>query len=89
MVVTINADPSDASIYTLSVQISSVDTSSITCTAAQVSTLQTEATSLVSAVEVIGAALSDVLGQIEGRQKNSDLTFTYFSCRGDRFNTVG
>ena len=78
MVVTINADPSDATIYTLIVQISSVDTSSITCTAAQVSTLQTEATSLVTAVEVIEDALSKVLEKIAGRQENSDLNFKYF-----------
>ena len=79
MVVTINADPSDASIYNLSLQISSVDTSSITCTAAQVYTLQTEASSLVTAVEVIEDALSKVLEQIAGRQENSDLNFKYFS----------
>ena len=89
MVVTINADPSDATIYTLIVQISSVDTSSITCTAAQVSTLQTEATSLVTAVEVIEDALSKVLEKIAGRQENSDLNFKYFWCRGNWFNTIG
>ena len=82
MVQTIAADPSDPSIFTLSVEISSVNTTSITCTASEVAALVAEAEFLEAAVEEIGNALSIVLDIIAGRQENSDLTFKYFLCRG-------
>ena len=79
MVQTINAylnyQLSDASIFTISAEISSVD-SSVVCDSDQQALLAQTAIDLKNATEEINTALSQVLEVLDGRKENSDLTFT-------------
>ena len=72
VVLTINTNPADGTIVTLSREISSVE-SSVECSTQEQASLQGTATSLETAVRTITTALSAVLVNINGRQKTSDL----------------
>ena len=71
----LNYQLSDASIFTISAEISSVD-SSVVCDSDQQALLAQTAIDLKNATEEINTALSQVLEVLDGRKENSDLTFT-------------
>ena len=87
MIETINANPEDESIVTLSQEISSVDPS-LECSPDEQASLTTLETDLEDAAENIKISLDEVLEDLDGRNQNFDITLISSLFRTDRFNSI-